>query len=57
LAPKAEQVYFSLTDAATIKVKAPPESNPFPVFEVTSGPVEFHHLTLDLTYARRARSR
>jgi parallel beta-helix repeat protein len=49
LATKARQVYFSLTDAATIKVKAPKGSNPFPVFEVRSSPVEFHHLTLDLT--------
>ncbi len=48
LVPKVQQVYFSLTDAATIKVKAPEGSEPFPAFEVRSGPVEFHHLTLDL---------
>jgi parallel beta-helix repeat protein len=49
LVPKAGQVYFSLTDAATIKVKARPASEPFSVFEVAAGPVEFHHLTLDLS--------
>jgi parallel beta-helix repeat protein len=49
LVPKAQQVCFSLTDAATIKVRAPKGSAPFPVFEVTSGPVGFHHLTLDLS--------
>jgi Right handed beta helix region len=50
LAPKAEQVYFSLTGGTTIKVKAREVSGskPFPVFDVKSGPVEFHHLTLDL---------
>jgi parallel beta-helix repeat protein len=47
LAPKPRQLYFSLTDAATIKVL--PETKPFSVFEVESGPVEFHHLTLDLS--------
>ena len=47
LAPKPEQVYFSLTDGAIIK--AVPESEPFSVFEVKAGPVEFHHLTLDLS--------
>jgi parallel beta-helix repeat protein len=47
LAPKPGQVYFSLTDAAIIK--AVPGSKPFPVFEVKGGPVEFHHLTLDLS--------
>jgi parallel beta-helix repeat protein len=46
---KARQVYFSLTDAATIKVKARPVAEPFSVFEVAAGPVEFHHLTLDLS--------
>jgi hypothetical protein len=49
LATKARQLYFSLTDAATIKIKARPRSKPFPVFEVNSGPVEFRHLTLDLS--------
>jgi parallel beta-helix repeat protein len=49
LVTNAKQVYFSLTDAATIKVKAPPGSEPFAVFEVKSGPVEFHHLTFDLS--------
>jgi parallel beta-helix repeat protein len=48
LVPKARQVYFSLTDAATIKVKATAGSDPFPVFVVEAGPVEFRHLTLDL---------
>jgi parallel beta-helix repeat protein len=47
-APKPQHVYFSLADAATIKVKAPKGSDPFPVFEVRSGPVGFRHLTLDL---------
>jgi parallel beta-helix repeat protein len=47
LAPKAEQVYFSLTDAATIK--AVPGSEWFSVFDVKAGHVEFHHLTLDLS--------
>jgi len=47
LVPKAGQVYFSLTDAATIK--AAPETKPFPVFDVAAGPVQFHHLTLDLS--------
>jgi parallel beta-helix repeat protein len=49
LVPKARQVYFSLTDAAIIKVKAAPGSKPFSVFEVKPGPVEFHQLTLDLS--------
>jgi len=49
LVPKVRQMYFSLTDAATIKVKVPPRRKPFPVFDVKSGPVEFHHLTLDLS--------
>jgi parallel beta-helix repeat protein len=53
LAPKTQQVYFSLTGAATIKVKAPPGSKPFPVFDVKSGPVEFRHLTLDLSKPTR----
>jgi parallel beta-helix repeat protein len=48
LVPKAQQVYFSLTDAAVIK--ANPDCEPFAVFDVQSGrPVEFHHLTLDLS--------
>jgi parallel beta-helix repeat protein len=50
LAPKARQVHFSLTDAATIKaIAGPPGSRPFPVFDAKAGPVEFHHLTLDLS--------
>jgi parallel beta-helix repeat protein len=49
LAPKARQLYFSLTDAATIKVKRVRGGKPFTVFEVESGPVEFRHLTLDLS--------
>jgi parallel beta-helix repeat protein len=57
LSPKARQMYFSLTDAATIKVSALPRSKPFPVFEVTSGPVEFRHLTLDLTDSERPKTR
>jgi parallel beta-helix repeat protein len=49
LVPKARQLYFSLTDAATIKVRAAPGSKPFSVFEVRVGPVEFRHLSLDLS--------
>jgi parallel beta-helix repeat protein len=49
LVPQARQVCFSLTDAATIKVKVLSGSRPFPALEVRSGPVEIHHLTLDLT--------
>jgi len=48
LVAKSKQVYFSLTDGATIKVKPPKGSKPFEVFDAKSGPVEFHHLTLDL---------
>ena len=47
LAPKPKQLYFSLTDAAIIKVV--PGSEPFAVFEFKTGPVEFRHLTLDLS--------
>jgi hypothetical protein len=47
LGPKPEQVYFSLTDGTILK--AVPESEPFSVFDVKAGPVEFHHLTLDLS--------
>jgi parallel beta-helix repeat protein len=47
LRPKPRQLYFSLGDAATIKVV--PQTKPFPVFDVTSGPVKFHHLILDLS--------
>jgi hypothetical protein len=49
LTPKARQVYFSLTDKATIKVKRVRGSEPFSIFEVESGLVEFRHLTLDLS--------
>jgi parallel beta-helix repeat protein len=49
LVPKARQLYFSLTDAATIKVRPAPGSKPFSVFDAGAGPVEFRHLTLDLS--------
>lgn len=49
LVPKARQLYFSLTDAATIKVKPAPDGKPFSVFEVRRGPVAFRHLSLDLS--------
>jgi parallel beta-helix repeat protein len=49
LVPKPRQLYFSLTDAATIKIKAATGSKPFSVFEVRGGPVEFRHLSLDLS--------
>ena len=48
LVPKARQLYFSLTDKATIKAKRV-RAGEFSIFEVESGPVEFHHLTLDLS--------
>jgi hypothetical protein len=48
LEPKARQLYFSLTDKATIKAKRV-VAGEFSIFEVESGPVEFHHLTLDLS--------
>jgi parallel beta-helix repeat protein len=47
LVPKTGQVYFSLGDKAIIKVDSGVE--PFSVFEVESGPVAFHRLTLDLS--------
>lgn len=47
LAPKARQVYFSLTETATLK--ALPDSEWFSVFDVGGGSVELHHLTLDLS--------
>jgi parallel beta-helix repeat protein len=53
LVPKARQLYFSLTDAATIKVKPAPGSKPFSVFEVRGGPVEFRHLSLDLSESQQ----
>jgi Pectate lyase superfamily protein len=46
LVPKPRQVYFSLTGKATVKAK---EGTPFTLFQVEAGPVEFHHLTLDLS--------
>jgi hypothetical protein len=48
LTPKPRQLYFSLTDRAIIKVK-PVRAGRFSVFEVEAGPVEFRHLTLDLS--------
>src|SRR5687768_5450825 len=45
LEPKAHQLYFSLTDRATIK--ALPGETGFSMFIVRSGPVEFRHLTVD----------
>jgi parallel beta-helix repeat protein len=50
LIPKARQLYFSLTGAT---IKAVPETTAFAIFHVTSGPVEFHHLTLDLSETTR----
>jgi parallel beta-helix repeat protein len=47
LVPKTGQVYFSLGDKAIIKVDS--GVKPFSVFEVESGPVAFHRLTLDLS--------
>jgi parallel beta-helix repeat protein len=47
LVPEAGQMYFSLGDKAIIKSDAAVE--PFSVFKVQSGPVEFHRLTLDLS--------
>jgi parallel beta-helix repeat protein len=50
LAPKARQVYFSFTDAATIKaIGGRAGSRPFPVFDAGAGPVEFRRLTFDLS--------
>jgi len=46
LVPKPRQVYFSMTGKATVKAK---EGKPFTLFQVETGPVEFHHLTLDLS--------
>jgi Pectate lyase superfamily protein len=54
LAPKALQLYFSLTDAAMIK--ALPGSEWFSVFDVKAGPVAFHHLTLDLAETTEPRN-
>jgi Pectate lyase superfamily protein/Right handed beta helix region len=45
LVPKPRQVYFSLTEA-TVKAK---DGMAFTLFQVEKGPVEFHHLTLDLS--------
>jgi parallel beta-helix repeat protein len=54
LAPKPRQLYFSLSDAATIKVRpAAPGSKPFSAFEVRGGPVEFRHLSLDLSESQQ----
>ena len=47
LVPTIGQLYFSLGDKAVIKADAAVE--PFSVFKVKSGPVEFHRLTLDLS--------
>ena len=47
LVPTIRQLYFSLGDKAVIKADAAVE--PFSVFKVKSGPVEFHRLTLDLS--------
>jgi len=47
LVPKPMQVYFSLAGGAILK--AVPATKPFSVFEVKTGPVEFRHLTLDLS--------
>jgi parallel beta-helix repeat protein len=57
LAPKAKQVYFSLANATIKAIKARPGSKPFPVFDVESELVEFHHLTLDLTESARPTTR
>lgn len=46
LVPKPRQVYLSLTAGATVKAK---EGRPFALFQVATGPVEFHGLTLDLS--------
>jgi polygalacturonase len=46
LRPKAHQVYFALTDRATLKVRAGVTG--FVIFDVRSGPVAFHRLALDL---------
>ena len=53
LVPKAQQLYFSLTDRATIKAK-PVLAGEFSIFDVESGPVELRHLTLDLSKPVRA---
>lgn len=45
LQPKADQLYFSLTDRATLKALA--GETGFPMFEVRSGPVEFRQLAVD----------
>ena len=47
LIPKPEQMYFSVGDAAIIV--AVPGSEPFSMFEIKAGAVEFHHLTFDLS--------
>jgi hypothetical protein len=45
LLPKPRQLFFSLTDGATVKARTPRFR--FPIFFVRSGPVEFRHLTID----------
>jgi parallel beta-helix repeat protein len=42
LAPKAHQLYFSLTDRATIEARRPGPG--FPIFVIRAGPVEFRRL-------------
>lgn len=46
LRPKPHQVFFSLTDEAILKARKGVTA--VPIFIVEPGPVEFHHLTLDL---------
>lgn len=47
LRPKAHQLYFSLTDEAT--VKAHPDETAFPIFDVHAGRTEFRRLGIDGT--------
>jgi hypothetical protein len=53
LVRRPASLYFSLTDAATIKVKRVRGGEPFSLFEIESGPVELRHLTLDLSKPER----
>jgi len=53
--PKAHQLYFSLTDRATLKAR--PGEPGFAMFDVQSCPVEFRHLAIDGAKDKRTRPR
>ena len=55
LVPKADQVYFSLTDRATLKARPRPAEPGFSIFDVRSCPVEFRHLAIDGTKDKRSK--